>query len=569
MAVTLFWPLLFACLQAVDAPSAPPVSNAWAQVPPVTEQPFFFSSWDRRSRAGPDTPEAWFADGDHGCFLGVARDRKRLEHVLVDAEGPGIVTWMWFGSDAGTLHFYPDGAAEPVWSGPASAWCERRPGGFVATRPLPFAQRLVVRSTFPHLAYAVAGVRRPLAGAAPDWDLGKAPGAPAPAPRGARRASEAALLPPDGTWDLARAGTGTVRELAVSCAEADVSALRLQLRADGVVLPQVDLPLADFVAATPAIPYQAGLSVRLWNESQRVVTCRVELYGTAEVGGPLRLHGCWVPLPERPGAPFDWRLPEISGPGRFAGLSQRWLEPAPESWAEGDWRLWRDGAEFPEWLGVNSASVLGASEGLRWFSADGIAFQEQLQIGWELLHVPPEVDGYVVLWWYGSAGSLGERPLLPPWVKRQPRFPPVDSSPKRRIEVETMRVVSCAQGRVQRVRRADWSGGQCLSWNDGEPSAALVLAFELPTAGEFELSFHFGSRAPGTGIALALNGEVLPLEATKKPSQFGPGGELCLGRHALVAGRHELTLTILEADSKATPRFEVLLDYLALQPSAQ
>ncbi len=83
-----------------------------------------FSSYDRNSTE-PGSP-TWWANWDRSYFVRVEENAGRKEHVLMDAEGPGVVVrfWAtWHGPGGGefsngTMRVYIDGQAEPVIEGP-------------------------------------------------------------------------------------------------------------------------------------------------------------------------------------------------------------------------------------------------------------------------------------------------------------------------------------------------------------------------------------------------------------------------------------------------------------------
>jgi hypothetical protein len=91
----------------------------WPQPEYVSRQA---SSYDRRSKT-PDDPEGWFANDDNSHFIRSEVNQGRREWVLLDAEGPGCVTRIWWGgmmpSPERRLRFYLDGAETPTIEGPA------------------------------------------------------------------------------------------------------------------------------------------------------------------------------------------------------------------------------------------------------------------------------------------------------------------------------------------------------------------------------------------------------------------------------------------------------------------
>lgn len=70
------------------------------------------SSTDPSSRGAAPGTSAFFANADFAVWQG----REPL--LLLDTEGPGVVTHLWSANPTGTLRVYVDGAAQPVLSAP-------------------------------------------------------------------------------------------------------------------------------------------------------------------------------------------------------------------------------------------------------------------------------------------------------------------------------------------------------------------------------------------------------------------------------------------------------------------
>jgi len=105
------------------------------------------SSYDRRSVA-PGQP-GWFANADWSHFIRVETNQNRIEHVMMEDEGPGAVVrfWnTWFSpmdgklnhSTDGIIRLYLDGAPEPVIAASQSEWMKQKrimPAPFVEIAP--------------------------------------------------------------------------------------------------------------------------------------------------------------------------------------------------------------------------------------------------------------------------------------------------------------------------------------------------------------------------------------------------------------------------------------------------
>ncbi len=78
--------------------------------------PFFTthqaSSYDRASKT-PEDANGWFANGDAGRFLRIERTQGRIEFVMADLKGPGVVVRLWSANPMGAIRFYFDGESVP------------------------------------------------------------------------------------------------------------------------------------------------------------------------------------------------------------------------------------------------------------------------------------------------------------------------------------------------------------------------------------------------------------------------------------------------------------------------
>lgn len=75
------------------------------------------SSYERLS-ISPDDTLGWYANHDWNHFQGKEIINGRTEFVMLDADGPGVITRFWSGGNPGlqsTMRFYIDGDTIPVW----------------------------------------------------------------------------------------------------------------------------------------------------------------------------------------------------------------------------------------------------------------------------------------------------------------------------------------------------------------------------------------------------------------------------------------------------------------------
>lgn len=94
------------------------------------------SSFNRRSKT-PGNPD-WFAGGDFDQFYGSVDVSGRKEWIMLDVDGPGVVTRWWLTQfhDGGTIRIYLDGAAEPLVAGRGKMLVGGFEGGILTGPPL-------------------------------------------------------------------------------------------------------------------------------------------------------------------------------------------------------------------------------------------------------------------------------------------------------------------------------------------------------------------------------------------------------------------------------------------------
>lgn len=94
------------------------------------------SSYNRRAKM-PGHPD-WFAGGDFDQFEGSIEVGERREWIMLDVDGPGVVTRWWLTQfrNAGTVRIYLDGATEPLVAGQGTVLVGGAEGGLLAGPPL-------------------------------------------------------------------------------------------------------------------------------------------------------------------------------------------------------------------------------------------------------------------------------------------------------------------------------------------------------------------------------------------------------------------------------------------------
>lgn len=338
--------------------------------------------------AGISTTDPSGGDDDRGHYVRDERHGGRTEHVLVDAEGPGVLVRLWSANPerGGTLRIRLDGAEEP-WleadfaelmsgRGPVPAPLAATKGrGSVLLLPIPFQDRLLVtidKSTGRGL-YAAA-----------QWRT---------LPRGTRTAEASQTLDTlvdglasvevsgdlhEGTHALSVAGPGAVRALRFAVPPDAIDAIGVTIDVDGV--RTVDVPLSGltglgphatdvhtwWVTATPdghielrwPIPFRRSLQIAL---TGGVADSRV-----AAIVGPwtfdartLTLHGATKTQSVQTRPRSEVSFAELTGPGVFVADTLRIDNPTDGWWGMGDERLIVDGALA--WTGTGTEDWYGAA----------------------------------------------------------------------------------------------------------------------------------------------------------------------------------------------------------------
>lgn len=379
-----------------------------ATPPGPGERGYQFSSWDRASAGAKPGTEAWFANGDANQFLRSDAAAGSSEHVMVDAEGPAMVTRIWSANPQGKLRFYVDGAATPTFEiafedlcgGAAAPFLEplagQRSRGWNCHVPFPFQRHLKIASDSGGFYYQVNVHRFADGTRVPSFEPKLLL---SPALAEVRGLLAQADQPPVSDYlvaDLAEANvtrfsrtfsTTGIRWLELKPAAKDLRRalrdVRLQLLFDGAPTPAVDAPLGDFFGTAPDFtPYRTWLlgvredgtgysrfpmpcaktaELRLIHEgSQQVAISGRLLLDRTPLPTEQRFHAKWrarLQVPTQPRS--DWLVLDADGPGRFVGCALYVANPVRAWWGEGDEHAFVDGEEFPSTFGTGTEDYFG------------------------------------------------------------------------------------------------------------------------------------------------------------------------------------------------------------------
>ena len=388
--------------------------EALAEAPEPGVRAFQFSSFDRRSLAGPGDPEAWFANEDRGHYLRTEEGADGPEYVLAEVEGPAVLTRIWSANPSGTLHFYVDGAEHPTWSvametflggdgkAPfAAPLCAVRSRGWNSYLPVPFNRSLRLTATAGDLYYQV-GVRTFPAGTTLPTFSGKLllehqesitatnQALLAPATKKVRqvlRVGEARKTTP---WKVEIQGEGIVHALDLEIIspfkESELPDLLRTLRLEIGNLEGnetwVSCPLGDFFGAAPGfqvyqalpmsmtkdghfhcrfpMPYSEGFRMTIHRDAPGRSAFKMLLSFEETKAPPLRFRAGWKRVPNLKTRPMsDLSVLRAEGPGRFVGCALTVLNPVRGWWGEGDEKIRVDGEEFPSTFGTGTEDYFG------------------------------------------------------------------------------------------------------------------------------------------------------------------------------------------------------------------
>ncbi|HSV74520.1 MAG TPA: DUF2961 domain-containing protein [Chthonomonadales bacterium] len=405
-----------------------------------------------------------------------------------------------------------------------------------------------------------------------------------------------------------------------------VAALRemaLRITWDDDADPAVWAPLGDFFGTAPGVNLYRSLPLGMTSEGFYALwympfakRARVELVNdgatarrmeVAITHAPLtrpieeqgRFHAKWhrdAFLPSEPERWIDWPMLKTTGRGRYVGVHLHVWNPKGDWWGEGDEKFWVDGETFPSTFGTGSEDYFGyawCSPDLfqnafhsqsynsghnrghisvnRWHVADNVPFQTAFQADIEKYFPNNRPTLYAATaYWYEAPGG-GDPYRAASLADRTGYFdvePPPAKKVEGAIEGEALPIVERTRGNAAPQELGgfgpDWSADRQLWWTGAEPGDRLTVAFDVETAGRYDLRAQL-TKAPDYGVVqLWLDGAKLGDPIDLYHTSVIATGEMSLGIHFLTRGRHRLTAEIVGANAAARPAFMFGLDYLLL-----
>jgi hypothetical protein len=133
------------------------------------------------------------------------------------------------------------------------------------------------------------------------------------------------------------------------------------------------------------------------------------------------------------------------------------------------------------------------------------------------------------------------------------------------LEGEKMKIVK-KTGTVELQNWKDGSDGVHMWWRDGKPDDELVLGFDVPKAGKYEVVGRFLKAVDYGIVPLSVNGEKAgqPIDLYNEGVVLSP--VISLGTFELKEGENQLSAVIIGANEKAEKKYMFGLDYLILKP---
>lgn len=375
------------------------------------------------------------------------------------------------------------------------------------------------------------------------------------------------------------------------------------------------VPVADFFGSPPAgTPYQSfpmevrptgEMVCRFWMPFKRVA--QVDLINV----GPIRALGdvsvsvspyTWNPnsryfhsqwtVDRGSTRPFrDFNYVDLQGSGHFVGSTLYIGNTTPAWWGEGDEKIWVDGESFPSTFGTGTEDYYGYAwsdptpydhipyhtqpnagtpgcfghiANNRFHVLDPITFEKSLKFDieiwhWEDVHATFAATSY----WYADYDSTG--PVTPnlEWADVEELLPPAPVEGA--LEGEKMAVVEKSGGTTE-AQGGFWalSAGQQLWWMDGKPGDKLVLEFDVPADGTYNVVGNFCFAADYGMHEILINGV-----RAGEFDFYGTGvnwKKLSLGSHALKRGKARIEVRVTGSNAKAEPKRHMFgLDYILLE----
>jgi hypothetical protein len=293
---------------------------------------------------------------------------------------------------------------------------------------------------------------------------------------------------------------------------------------------------------------------------------------------------------------FDLNWVTVQGQGHYVGDTLTLFNAAPSWWGEGDEKIYVDGETFPSHLGTGTEDYYGyawcrpepfaspfhaqpsgagnITSGFtvnsRYRVLDAIPFKESIQFDMELWHwAKTRMDYAPTTFWYARPGATSNVQPDPDGAS-QPVAQSAEYVPKPRqvenaLEGESLKVLECTGGThsVQLSTTFNWSGNRQRWWIDAEPQDCLVVEFDAPQSGIYNIEVGLTKAVDYGMVQLAVNDKVKQ-GALDCYHTSVVADSVALKACDLVEGPNRLKITVVGANPEAIKRHMFGLDYLLL-----
>jgi hypothetical protein len=295
---------------------------------------------------------------------------------------------------------------------------------------------------------------------------------------------------------------------------------------------------------------------------------------------------------------FDLNWVTVKGQGHYVGDTLTLFNAAPAWWGEGDEKIYVDGETFPSHIGTGSEDYFGyawcrpeyftsafhaqpSGDGnlqpgftvnSRYRVLDAIPFNTSLQFDMEVWHwAKTRMDYAPTTFWYARPGATSDVQPNPKEARRPVALSAEDIVPTRHVpnalEGETLKVLKRTGGThsIQEGASFNWSGNRQLWWIDGARQDDLIVQFDAPAGGIYDIQVGL-TKAVDYGIVRFAVNDKVKLASLDLYNNTVITDTVELKVCELTEGPNTLQVTILGANTAAVKRYMFGLDYLLLKP---
>jgi hypothetical protein len=134
------------------------------------------------------------------------------------------------------------------------------------------------------------------------------------------------------------------------------------------------------------------------------------------------------------------------------------------------------------------------------------------------------------------------------------------------LEGESLKVIK-QTGSLDAQPWDDLSNGEHRWWREGKPNEEIILGFNVPKAGKYEVVGRFMSAKDYGKIQLAVNGVKAGEPIDFYSAEIKATPEMSLGTFELKEGDNQISAVIVGANEKAVKSYMFGLDYLLIKPA--